>query len=87
MEENKEGMNTEQAGNSGMLYGIEPQPQEEGSQTSAVYGTNIQPSVPESVQPQPVPVQLSKAPAPEVQTNQQPVVPETAVPPIQPAAP
>lgn len=87
MEENKEGMNTEQAGNSGMLYSTEPHPQEEGSQTSAVYGTNIQPSVPEPVQPQPVPVQLSKAPAPEVQTNQQPVVPETAVPPIQPAAP
>lgn len=68
MEENKEVMNTEQAGSGGMLYGTEPQPQEELYGTSAAYGTEMQaqqselsqPEVLETAAAQPIPVQLSK---------------------------
>ena len=35
-------MNTEQAGSGGMLYGTEPQPQEELYGTSVAYGTEMQ---------------------------------------------
>ena len=41
MEENKEVMNTEQAGSGGMLYGTEPQPQEELHGISAAYSTEM----------------------------------------------
>ena len=55
MEENKEVMNTEQAGSGGMLYGTEPQPQEELHGISAAYSTEMQAQPSEL--PQPIPVQ------------------------------
>lgn len=91
MEENKEVMNTEQAGSGGMLYGTEPQPQEELYGTSAAYGTEMQAQPSEQPQSevlrttaaQPIPVQLSKtAETVEVQmqseATQQPIALESA---------
>lgn len=60
MEENKEVMNTEQAGSGGMLYGTEPQPQEELHGISAAYSTEMQAQPSEL--PQPIPVQQPIAP-------------------------
>jgi hypothetical protein len=60
VEENKEVMNTEQAGSGGMLYGTEPQPQEELHGISAAYSTEMQAQPSEL--PQPIPVQQPIAP-------------------------